>query len=272
MAEAIHSLADCANQGLLFLGMANARRPASREHPLGHGKALYFWSFVVALLLFSMGGLFSIYEGLHKIAAMRTLVGRSHGIENPGIAIAVLTLALAMEALSLTGALRESREARRGRSLWRWFRSSRQSELLVVVGEDVAALLGLSLALAAVVLSVVTGDVVYDGLGSVAIGALLVTVAVAVGVEIKSLLIGESAPPELEEEIRSRLGLDPAVLEVLHVITLQLGPDVMVAVKVRMNEMPSVARLAEEINRCERDLREAHPEIRWIFFEPDLVA
>ncbi len=266
LAEAVHSLADCANQGLLFVGLARAGRPVSREHPLGHGKAVYFWSFLVALMLFSMGGIFSVYEGIHKLAQLRG----AHGVDRPWVAVSVLTVAAVLEGLSLAGALRESRRARKGRSLWSWFRVSRQAELLTVVGEDLAALLGLLLALVGIGLTMLTGNPAFDALGSIAIGFLLLLVAVAVGVEVKSLLIGESADPAVEEEIRGFLAGHGAVAEVLGLITFQLGPDLMVAVRARMAEGDSVQRLLADVNRCERELKAAFPQVRWSFFEPDL--
>ncbi len=266
LAEAIHSLADCANQGLLFLGLARARRPATAEHPLGYGKAVYFWSFIVALMLFSMGGVFSVYEGIHKLAQLR---GPHPGLARPWVAVAVLAAGLVLEAGSLAGALRESRSSRRGRSLWRWFRTSRQAELITVVGEDIAALLGLLLALLGVGLAMVTGNPAFDAAGSIAIGVLLLLVAAAVGVEVKSLLIGESADPETEGEIRSFFAAHPAVRELRGLITFQLGPDLMVAVKARMAEEASAGRLLADVNRCERDLKAAFPQVRWSFFEPD---
>jgi cation diffusion facilitator family transporter len=269
LAEAIHSFADCANQGLLFLGMHRAKAAPNDEHPLGYGKAIFFWSFIVALMLFSMGGLFSIYEGTHKL--LQALAGGGAGLEKPWAAIIVLVIAIVLESLSLMGALRESRPFRQGKSLWRWFRASRQSELIVVVGEDTAALAGLALALVAILLSILTGNPLYDALGSIAIGVLLILVAVAVGVEVKSLLIGESADPAVEAKIRATLVAHPGVAEVLHLITLQLGTDVMVAVKARMAETGSVDKLITEINDCERGLRSAVPQVRWIFFEPDVA-
>jgi len=265
LAEAIHSLADSANQGLLFVGLARARRPVTPEHPLGHGKAIYFWSFLVALMLFSMGGLFSVYEGIHKLAELRG----AHGVDRPWVAVGVLSVAIILEGLSLAGALRESRAARRGRSLWCWFRTSRQAELLTVVGEDLAALLGLVLALLGVGLTMVTGNPAFDALGSIAIGVLLLLVAVAVGVEVKSLLIGESADPDVEAELRVFLQTHETVGALLGLITFQLGPDVMVAVKARMREQASVQRLLADVNRCERELKAAFPQVRWSFFEPD---
>jgi len=186
------------------------------------------------------------------------------------VAVIVLLVAIVLEGLSLAGALRESRGARKNRSLWQWFRTSRQAELLTVVGEDLAALLGLLLALVGVGLTIVTGNPAFDALGSIAIGVLLLLVAVAVGVEVKSLLIGESADPEVEDEIRRFLSGHGAVAEVLGLITFQLGPDLMVAVKARMAEVESVPRLLADVNRCERELKAAFPQVRWSFFEPDL--
>ncbi len=268
LAEAIHSLADCTNQVLLFIGMARSRRPPTPEHPLGHGKAVYFWSFLVAVLLFSMGGLFSLYKGVHELRAAVETGG--HGLDRPWVAVVVLVVGIVLEGLSLAGALRESRTERRGRGLWRWFRTSRRSELLVVVGEDLAAVLGLSIALAAVLLAVATGDPAYDAWGSIAIGVLLVVVAVGVGAEVRSLLIGESADPDTARRIRNLVAAQPGVDEVLNLITLQLGPEVMVAVKARMAEQDSVAELVEVINRAEVALKRAFPEVRWVFFEPDV--
>ena len=195
LAEAVHSVADCGNQGLLLLGLNRSARPPDVDYPLGHGRAIYFWSFIVALMLFSMGGMFSIYEGLHKM-------GSGGPLEDPWIAIAVLALSLAAESVSLWKCLSQVNALRGAQSLWRWFRETRRSELLVVVGEDIAATLGLSLALLAVGATMLTGNPLYDSLGSLAIGVLLLIVAVFVGIEVKALLVGQSADPALQEEIR----------------------------------------------------------------------
>ncbi|PLX40178.1 MAG: cation efflux family transporter [Deltaproteobacteria bacterium] len=267
LAEAVHSFADCANQLLLFIGISRAKRPPDSRHPLGYGKTIYFWSFIVALMLFSMGGLFSLYEGAHKLAAIQR--GGDHSIESPWVAIVILLFGVALEGSSLLGALKESRELRRGKTLWRWFKSSRESTYLVVIGEDFAALIGLTLALMAVGLSVVTGNPLYDALGSMAVGALLIVVAIVVGIEIKSLLIGESAGSEVEEAIRVFLNEHSAVDKLLNLKTLQMGDEVMVAVKALMSKQESVDMLISEINRCERELKSAFPQVRWIFFEPD---
>ncbi|HSN31842.1 MAG TPA: cation diffusion facilitator family transporter [Ideonella sp.] len=264
LAEAIHSYADCANQGLLIWGLKEGRRPPTPEHPLGHGKAVYFWSFIVALMLFSMGGLFSIYEGWHKLSA-------SEPMQYAGVAMGILAFGIAAESLSLWGCLREIDKERGDESLWRWFRSSRQSELIVVLGEDLAALGGLALAFVFIGLAVLTGDPRWDALGSMAIGTLLVIVAVLVGTEVKALLVGQSADPRLLEAMRAHLRAQPEVVEVYNLLTQQLGREVMVAIKARMTPQPSDTALIEAINRIERGLRLAFPSVRWVFFEPDLA-
>ncbi|MEW6220212.1 MAG: cation diffusion facilitator family transporter [Thermodesulfobacteriota bacterium] len=263
LAEAIHSGADSANQLLLLVGLKRAQRPVSEEHPLGYGKAVYFWSFLVALLLFSLGGMFSIYEGIHKIR-------HPEMPQSPLVALAVLAVAIVLEAGSLAGAVAEVRRVR-GRQGWlSWFRTSRQSELIVVVGEDLAALVGLVLALLAVLATMISGNPLFDALGTVAIGTVLILVAVAVGVEVKSLLIGESADPETVAAIRAFLAGRPEVATIYNLITLQLGPQLMVAVKARMREETAASQLLGDINAVEQALKAAFPAIRWVFFEPDL--
>jgi len=263
-AEAVHSLADCGNQGLLLLGMKSAKAPPTPEHPLGHGKAVYFWSFLVALMLFSVGGAFSIYEGIHKLHEPQPLT-------RAWIAVAVLTFGIVAESFSMWGCLREVNKARGSRSLWRWFRESRQSELLVIFGEDLAALLGLVFALAAVLLTIVTGNPLFDAVGTLAIGVLLVVVAVFIAIEVKALLIGQSVDAEMREGIRAFLDARPEIVRVFHLITLQLGPDVMISIKAEMRHDLSADALIAAINTVEADLRARWPEIRWSFFEPDIA-
>lgn len=263
-AEAVHSLADCGNQGLLLIGMKNARAPATPDHPLGQGKAIYFWSFLVALLLFSVGGAFSIYEGLHKLSSPEPL-------KWPWLAIGVLAFGIAAESVSMWGCLREVAKARGGRSLWRWFRESRQSELIVIFGEDLAALLGLVLALLAVLLTLLTGNPVFDALGTLAIGVLLVVIAVFIAVEVKALLIGQSVEPALKADIQRFLEERPEIARVFNLITLQLGSDVMVAIKAEIQGDLAMRNAVDAINAVERDLKARFPEIRWSFFEPDVA-
>lgn len=262
LAEAIHSFADCANQGLLLLGMREAKRAPDREHPLGYGKVVYFWAFLVAIMLFTIGGAFSIYEGAHKLTTPEPLSW-------PWVAIGVLVIAVVLESFSLAGCVREIKKVARGRSLWRFFRQSRDSDLIVILGEDVAALAGLVVALCAVALTLATGNPVFDAAGSIVVGALLIVVAVLLVIEIKSLIIGQSTEAEIETEIRGFIAARPEVAEVFHLITLHLGRDVMVAVKARMREVQDAGRLIADINRVEAEMRRAFPQIEWLFFEPD---
>ncbi len=263
LAEAIHSFADCANQVLLLVGLRRAQRPCNEEHPLGYGKAIYFWSFIVALMLFSMGGIFSIYEGIHKMF-------RPEMPQSPWIAVAVLVVSIGLELISLRGALAEVRKVQGNRSFLNWFRASRQSELIVVTGEDIAALFGLGFALAAILATIFTVNPIFDAIGTVAIGAVLIVVAVAVGIEVKSLLIGESADPETVAAMRAFLSSRPEIDEVYSLITLQLGGELMVSAKVKMKETGSALKMIEDINRVEAALRTGFPEVRWSFFEPDV--
>ena len=263
LAETVHSLADCGNQLLLLLGVRQSKRPPSPDYPLGYGKAIYFWSFLVALMLFSVGGVFSLYEGIHKLQHPEPL-------KQWWWAAGVLVFGIIAEGMSMRACLQEVNKARGSRSLWQWFRQSRQAELVVIFGEDLAALLGLVLALAAVLLSVVTGNPLWDAIGTIAIGALLVVVAVFVAIEVKAMLIGQSVDPEREQEMRRFIEAREEVGRVISLITLQLGNEVMVAVQAEMRDGQSTGHLAEEINRVERAMKAQFPEIRWSFFEPDL--
>ncbi len=264
LAEAIHSYADCANQGLLLWGLREGRRRPSPDHPLGFGKAIYFWSFIVALMLFSMGGLFSIYEGVHKLQAKEP-------IENAWVAIAILAFGIAAESVSLWGCLREVNKDRGRQGLWRWFRSSRQSELLVVLAEDIAALGGLTLALVFIGLAMATGNPAWDAAGSIGIGVLLVLVAVLVGIEVKALLIGQSVEGRVLQHMREHLAAHDEVETVYNLLTQQMGRDVMVAVKAKMRPATSARALVEAINRVEQSFRAAFPQVQWLFFEPDVA-
>jgi cation diffusion facilitator family transporter len=262
LAEAIHSFADCGNQGLLLWGMRSVRKPPTEEHPLGYGKAIYFWSFIVALMLFSMGGLFSIYEGAHKLYSPEPL-------KEAWVALSILGFGIAAEALSLWGALREIDKERGTRGYWNWFRTSRTSELVVIFGEDLAALGGLVLAFGFILTALATGNPMWDALGSIAIGVLLVLVAVLVGKEVASMLVGQSADPLVVQAMQEHLDRQPEVQRVLNLITQQLGPDVMVAVKAVMKPQGGEREMVDAVNRVERSLRQAFPQLRWCFFEPD---
>ncbi|MBL8450888.1 MAG: cation diffusion facilitator family transporter [Dechloromonas sp.] len=262
MAEAVHSSADCANQLLLLLGLKQAKKEPTAQHPMGFGKATYFWSFVVALMLFSLGGAFSIYEGVHKFA-------HPEPVENPLVAIIVLAVGFALEAWSLKGCIAEIREKAGPMPLWRYFKESREAELVVIMGEDIAALLGLAFALLAISLAAITGNPLFDAAGSIAVGVLLVIVAVGVGFQVQSLLIGESAAPETVAAMRTWIAGRDEIAELYDLMSLQMGSYIFVAVKARMSEGQDAGRLVDDVNRVQDGLKATFPEIRWVFFEPD---
>jgi cation diffusion facilitator family transporter len=263
LTEAIHSTADCANQVLLFIGLRQAARPAGPKHPLGHGQAPFVASFLVALLLFSFGGLYSLIEGFHQIR-------HPEPPHHLGWAMALLVFALALEGWSLRGALAAAASERRGRSLLRYLRQSSSTELVVVLAEDMAALAGLVIALIAVLLTLLTGNPVWDGIGSVAIGLLLIAVAAFVGGEVTSLLLNEAPPLALRAAIRAAVDEDPAVDHVLNLVAVIVGSErLMVALQVKFREQPSGSALVEAINVLERNLHDRFPQIQHLFVEPD---
>ncbi len=262
LAEAVHSSADCGNQLLLLLGLKRAKQPPSEEHPLGYGKEIYFWSFIVALLLFSMGGLFSVYEGWHKLQVPEPL-------SYPLLALGVLTFGIVVEGISLAACLREVNKSRGAHNLWQWFRHTREAELLVIFGEDLAALLGLSLAFIAVALAWATGDPMWDALGSMAIGGLLILVAIFVGVEVKSLLVGQGVAPTVRQDMAQFLQQQVAIKRVFNLRTLQMGSEVMVAIKAEMAEQQDAQILINDINQVEAAFRQRFAQVSWCFFEPD---
>jgi cation diffusion facilitator family transporter len=261
LAETVHSLADCANQGLLLLGLRQSRKPASPDYPLGYGKAIYFWSFLVAVMLFSVGGMFSLYEGIHKLQ-------HPEPIERWWWAVGVLAISILAEGVSMRACLAEVDKARGSRGLVRWFRESRQAELIVIFGEDLAALLGLIFALAAIGLAVVTGNPAWDAAGTLAIGVLLIVVAVFVAIEVKAMLIGQSADPEVHAAMAHFLEERAEVAQVFSLITLQMGNDIMVAVKARLQRSADL-QSEEIINVIEAAFKQRFPQVRWSFFEPD---
>jgi cation diffusion facilitator family transporter len=263
MAESIHSFADCGNQILLWVGLRQSQRPADVEHPLGYGKLTYFWSFVVALMLFSMGGLFSIYEGWHKIQ-------HPEPIRYAWVALLVLGGSILLEFGSLLGCLREISKMRKHRSLREWLRTTRNAELVVVLGEDIAALVGLVLAFVFVSLAAYTGNPVFDALGSIVIGIVLVAVSIFVASRIKSLIVGRSAEEDLRAAIAQEIDIDPAIDKLFNAITLQLGPDVMLAAKIKMKSGISIEEAVEHINQLERRIKARFPEVAWCFVEPDI--
>ena len=262
LAEAIHSAADCGNQVLLLRGMKEAKREPDAKHPLGYGKVVYFWAFLVAVLLFTIGGMFSVYEGWHQLHG-------SKPIANPIVAILVLGVSIVLESFSLAGCVREIRKVSGGMPLWKFFHVSRNSDLIIVLGEDIAALAGLALAFIAIMLALVTGNPMFDALGSIAVGVLLIVVAVLLTLEIKALITGESAEAGTENAIRAFLVARSEVAEVYNLLTLQMGEGIMLAVKARMTETASATAMIDAINCVEADLRVAFPAVGWCFFEPD---
>ena len=265
LAETVHSLADCGNQLLLLLGMKQSRQPPSPEYPLGQGRAIYFWSFLVAVMLFTVGGVFSLYEGLHKLQ-------HPEPIRQWWWAAGVLVFGMIVEGISLRACIQEINKGRDGRSLWRWFRDSRQSELLVIFGEDMAAMVGLAMALAAILLTVATGNPMWDAVGTLGIGVLLVVVAVLVAIEVKAMLIGQGIEPKQQIRMRKFLDDRPEVERVINLITMQMGDDALVSVQAVMTEQQDAMVLTRQITAVERALKEQFPEVRWSFFEPESRA
>lgn len=264
LAESIHSVADSGNQALLLLGGKRAQRARTQEHPFGYGRERYFYAFVVAVVLFTIGAVFSLYEGIHKIS-------ERHPVESPGWAFGVLIFAIIAESFSFRTAIKESNEHRGSQSWWSFIRRSKSPELPVVLLEDLGALLGLIFALFGVTMAVVTGDGLWDGIGTVMIGALLAVIAIILAIETKSLLLGEGASPEVEAQIRTALEGAPEVSRVIHMRTLHLGPEeLLVAAKIAVQHDDTAAEVARGIDEAEQRIRAAVPIARVIYLEPDL--
>jgi cation diffusion facilitator family transporter len=262
LAEAIHSVADTGNQGLLFLGGRRSTKPATRLHPFGYGRERYFWAFVVALVLFSLGAMFALYEGIDKLI-------HPHELEDPVVAFVVLGVAMTLEAYSFRTAIHEASKVRRRHSWWGFIRTAKSPELPVVLLEDFGALIGLVFALIGVSLTVLTDEPKFDALGSVAIGLLLGAIAVVLAIEMKSLLIGEAASPEDEQAIADTIESDPHVEHLIHLRTQHLGPEeLLVAAKVEL-DVSTVDQLGGTIDDLERRIRAAVPHARVIYIEPD---
>ena len=263
LAEGVHSVVDSGNQGLLLLGGRSARRRATPEHPFGYGRDRYVYGFLVALMLFSAGGLFALYEGVQKVR-------HPHHLDDALIAVIVLAVAIVLESFSLRTAIGESRHLKGSDSWVGFIRHSKTPELPVVLLEDVAALIGLVLAFGGVGLAVLTGDGVWDGIGTCAIGALLISVAIVLVVETKSLLLGESAAPVEVAAIADALqgaGVD----RVIHLRTMHLGPDeLLVGAKVAMSADMTLAAAAAAIDAAEQRVRAVVPSARVIYLEPDV--
>jgi len=263
LAETLHSFADCGNQLLLLKGVRATRRPPDRAHPFGYGRAMYFYSFIVALLLFFGGGVFSVYEGVHKIK-------QPEPVEDTGIALIILLVSIVLEGWSTLGNIRVMNQRRGQTGFLRYLRATKDSDLIVVFGENSAAVLGLVLAMASLVMAYETGDGRWDAAGSIAIGAVLICVASFLAREVKSLLVGEAADPALVKSFEELAEIDPNVESVLNVLTLQQGPgEIVVAAKLKFRAGMETNELVEAINAFERALKARVPEVRWSFIEPD---
>jgi cation diffusion facilitator family transporter len=264
LAETLHTTADCGNQLLLLLGVKRARRKPDPSHPLGYGRSLYFWSFLVALLLFTGGGVFSIYEGIHKIA-------HPEPVEKVYLGLGIIAFSLLLEGGSCISNVREMNRRRGSKAFFQYLRDTKDSDLIVVFGENAAASLGLIIAAGALYAAHVTGDGRWDAVGSLLIGIVLVAVAVFLAVEVQSLLVGESADPEVATAVHASVDWHPKFDRVLNLITVQQGPgEVLVAVKVSVHQGMSTDDLCVAINEFEADLRTRRPDVRWLFVEPDI--
>ena len=267
LAETIHSLADCGNQGVLLFGVKQARTPPDAAHPLGYGRAVYFWSFMVALLLFTGGGVFSIYEGIHKTM-------HPEKVGSVTIGVVILGVALLLEGFSTYGNIVEFNKRRGTVKFFHFLRRTKDSDLVVVFGENSAAVVGLVFAMLALIMSKVTNDGRWDGIGSLFIGLVLVAVAVFLAVEVKSLLVGESADPDLDAKLHAVCDRHSEIMKILRVLSIQQGPgEILVALKVQVR--PGLVTggepgsLCDVINQFEADVKASVPEVRWLFTEPD---
>jgi cation diffusion facilitator family transporter len=265
LAESVHSVADTGNQGLLLLGGRRARKLADEEHPFGYGRERYFWAFVVALVLFSLGSLFALYEAVHKIRD-------PHEIDSPAWAIGILAFAIVAEAFSFRTAIVETNKVKGTATYRQFIRQAKSPELPVVLLEDLGAMVGLVLAMGAVVTSVVTSNGVWDGYGTLSISVLLGVIAVVLAVEMKSLLIGEGASVQQTAVIRSAISEAPGVRRLIHMRTQHLGPDeLLVAAKVEFDHELTLPEVAEGVDRVERTVRASVPEARVMYIEPDVI-
>lgn len=265
MAEAVHSFSDCGNQALLLWGGFVAKKPPTRKFPLGRGKEMFFWSFAVALLLFSIGGAFSMYEGIHKLQEPTP-------ISHPYVGIVILVIAVGLESVSFFACLKEVRAQYPKGSLWRWVRQTMAADLLVIFLEDLAALFGLVLALAALVMSWITGNPLWDALGSCAVGVLLIVVALVLAKEVKSMLIGEAPAEDYEEELKPLLAAHFPQGRMLRFIAIQQGVGAVIfAYKIHPGNLTQDTQTSiESVNRFEASVRERFPEVQWQFAELDV--
>jgi cation diffusion facilitator family transporter len=263
LAETLHSFADCGNQVLLLVGIKQSKKPPDDTHPLGYGRNMYFYSFIVALLLFSGGGVFSIYEGIHKYQ-------HPEAVGDITIAIVILVVAILLEGWATLGNIKLMNQRRGTTPFFRYLKNSKDSDLVVVFGENSAAVLGLVLALIALIVAKQTNDGRWDAIGSLAIGVVLVGVAVFLAREIKSLLVGEAADPQLVKSVHDLATAEPNIEQVVRILSIQQGPgEILVAMKLKFKDGLDTAKLVGVINDFERKLETRVPEVKWTFIEPD---
>ncbi|MGE4132188.1 MAG: cation diffusion facilitator family transporter [Bdellovibrionales bacterium] len=264
LAEGIHSLVDCSNQLLLLLGARRSARPPDEQHPLGYGREAFFWSFIVAILLFSLGGLFAIYEGVHKL-------GQTEEVQAPLIGLLILLVSVGLEGYSFRVCLNEVRQQPRFAGYLKWFKSTKNSELLVIFAEDLAALAGLTIALLALLLAWLTGNPMWDSIGSILVGLLLVIVAIFLAVEIKSFLVGEAADEDLKRAVEAEVREAFPTGRLLRYIAIQVGShSVLLSCKVHPGELTDLKSAIHRVNQMERKIKELHSSVTWQFIELDL--
>lgn len=264
LAEAIHSFADCGNQLLLLRGVSESQKPADEKHPLGYGRNTYFWSFMVAMLLFSVGGMFSIYEGIHKLQ-------HPEPVHHVGWAIAILCISIVLEGGATLSNIKEMNKRRGEKSFFSYLRQTKDSDLVVVFGENSAAMIGLCLALICIMIAAFADYPQADAIGSLLVGIVLIIVAVFLAIEVKSLLVGEAADPQITNSIHQLMNDYPEMTHAIKIITVQQGPgEVVLCMKVGMSPTMTMENISKTINRFEIKLREIHPEVKWIYIEPDV--
>lgn len=264
LAETIHSFADCANQALLLLGVKQAAKPADSKHEFGYGMSVYFWSFMVAMLLFSVGGMFSVYEGWHKLH-------EPEPVHQVWWGVGILVFSILMEGYATLSNIKSINEKRGKKGFFQYLTSTKDSDLIVIFGENSAAVLGLTFAIAALLLSYYTGDPRYDAVGSILIGLVLIAVAIFLAREVHSLLIGESADDEVKEVINRFIMKHPDIESLINLRTIQQGPGhVLACIKIKCREDLTMKQLSKLINQIEAELRTEKPEIKYIYVEPDL--
>ncbi len=264
LAEAIHSLADCTNQIFLLIGAKKSQKPADEHFPLGYGRESFFWSFMVAILLFSMGGLFAIYEGYHKLSDLEST------LKYPYVALAILLISIVLEGGSFIACLKEVKKHNTYANLWIWFRKSTASDLVVIFIEDLAALVGLVTATIFLLLAILTDNILWDAVGSIFIGFILVIVSILLAREVKSLIVGEKSSKDYKDTLLKLFQQENPEIKIFKIISLATGSnEVMIAMKISSGTFIKSQELIEAINRVEVKIKSQFAEIKWLFIEPD---